>query len=196
MNEQKKLIRNHIANIILNQTDTAAGLSLCELIQRLDAYKKADTVLSFLSMNDEIATDEITKTVLKSKKNLALPCITQQMDYYQLQKRASLENQIEIGRYGIREPKHTLAKLSLTDISNRCLVLVPGRAFTASGKRLGRGKGYYDKYFFPFFHELHDAKPYFAGVCYESQMMSDIPSEDHDIVMDCIVTERQIFLVK
>ena len=66
------------------------------------------------------------------------------------------------------------------------LMLVPGMAFTRDGKRLGRGKGYYDTY-------LSKAKkstkmPVTIALAFDEQILDDIPVSDHDFVIDKVLT--------
>jgi len=198
MKLRKEEIRSLIKETIAAKTkDAKAGLELYRQLSCLEAFTKASLVLSYASMNDEISTDEIRAGLMDSTKTLALPRISNDgMDFYILRKDTPLEDQLETGSYSIREPKQNLIKLSHTDITPSCIVLVPGRAFTTEGKRLGRGKGFYDKYFHSFFSSLQYAKPYFAGICYECQILTDLPCEDHDITVDCIVTENRIIMCK
>ena len=66
------------------------------------------------------------------------------------------------------------------------VLVVPGLFFGINGQRLGRGKGFYDKY-------LADYKGVTIGVCYETQMRTDVPVFENDINVDFIVTnERRI----
>ena len=62
------------------------------------------------------------------------------------------------------------------------LVIVPGIAFTPAGQRLGRGRGYYDR----LLPRLRNA--YKMGVCWPCQMVTAIPTEPHDMPMDCVIT--------
>ncbi len=192
----KENIRKTIAKTILLQVkDEKAKLNLCTNLHSLEAYTKAHTVLSFISLDDEIATDEIHISIMNSAKKLALPRIfNNTMDFYYIKKNISLEDQIETGTYNIAEPKKHLSLLPKTNIDNSCIILVPGRAFTIDGKRLGRGKGFYDSYFMNFFYDLLHKKPYFVGLCYDCQIVPNIPCEKHDIVMDCVITEKNIFI--
>lgn len=64
-------------------------------------------------------------------------------------------------------------------------ILVPGQGFTRRGNRLGRGKGYYDKY-------LKDFKGPKIGICFVEQIQEEIPFEEHDEKVDVIVTDRSI----
>lgn len=61
--------------------------------------------------------------------------------------------------------------------------LVPGVAFDMSGMRLGRGKGYYDRYF-----ENKDVLK--VGIAWSQQIIEHIPFEQHDCQMDFIITEE------
>ena len=65
------------------------------------------------------------------------------------------------------------------------LLLVPGIAFTKTGVRLGRGKGYYDRY-------LADFKGTRVGVCFDLQLARELPRAPHDQLVDFIVTEKEV----
>lgn len=67
--------------------------------------------------------------------------------------------------------------------------LVPGVAFTSSGARLGRGKGFYDRYF-----EKNSGLK--IGLAWSEQVLNDIPVEAHDSYMDFIITEKFCWNVK
>jgi 5-formyltetrahydrofolate cyclo-ligase len=67
--------------------------------------------------------------------------------------------------------------------------LVPGVAFTETGVRLGRGKGYYDRYL-----ENHSGLK--IGLCFEFQILSELAREDHDVLMDYLVTEKRVICCK
>ncbi|MCO4792528.1 MAG: 5-formyltetrahydrofolate cyclo-ligase [Bacteriovoracaceae bacterium] len=63
--------------------------------------------------------------------------------------------------------------------------IVPGISFTESGSRLGRGKGYYDRY-------LEGRCGIKIGICFEFQISDQLITEDHDIEMDYVITEKRI----
>lgn len=69
------------------------------------------------------------------------------------------------------------------------VVFVPGLAFTRQGDRLGRGKGFYDKY-------LSQYRGIKIGLCFEEQVEFNIPTEKHDVKLDYIVTENEIINCK
>ncbi|MBC7712343.1 MAG: 5-formyltetrahydrofolate cyclo-ligase [Rhizobacter sp.] len=69
------------------------------------------------------------------------------------------------------------------------VLLIPGLGFSKDGKRLGRGKGFYDRY-------LEHSSAVKIGIAFEMQIEKDIPTDDHDIKMDFVVTDKDIYLKK
>lgn len=69
------------------------------------------------------------------------------------------------------------------------LVLTPLLAFDRAGRRIGYGKGYYDRAL----TRLREAGPVVAiGVAYARQEVETVPTEPHDGLLDLIVTERGV----
>lgn len=68
-------------------------------------------------------------------------------------------------------------------------LFIPGVGFGLDGSRLGRGKGYYDRY-------LADSKALRLGVCWSEQLNQELPVESHDCRMDFIITEKFCWDVK
>jgi len=66
------------------------------------------------------------------------------------------------------------------------LILIPGLGFSAQGARLGRGKGFFDKY-------LENYKGMKIGICFKEQVFETIPTERHDQLVDIVVTDGKIF---
>ena len=69
------------------------------------------------------------------------------------------------------------------------IFLVPGLAFGKDGERLGRGKGFYD-------HYLSQMNVTCIGVCFESQLIENIPMEKFDYKMNYVVTDQKIYTIK
>ena len=83
-----------------------------------------------------------------------------------------------VGAFGINEPQRGVP-VRPEEID---AIVVPGVAFTADGVRMGRGKGFYDRYL--------SQKGFAAlkiGVCYREQLVDDIPAEPHDVAMDVVI---------
>lgn len=90
-----------------------------------------------------------------------------------------------VGRYGLLEPSHDDDPLDVRTVD---LVLIPGLAFDASGNRLGRGNGGYDRWL----KELRSKNPHAIvwGIALECQMVTTIPKEIHDETVDAVWTHR------
>lgn len=102
-------------------------------------------------------------------------------------------DELSIGMYKILEPKAELRnapgkRLAVKELD---LVMVPGVAFDRRGARMGHGMGYYDKL-------LEHARPDapLVALAFECQLFPEIPTQEHDVFMDKIITEREIYLGK
>ncbi len=142
-------------------------------IAALPSLKSAKVVALYASLPDEPQTAEIIEQLSRSH-HIVLPRVSgEDMDFYPYE-----ADNIKSGAFGISEPQSADA-ISPAEID---VIIVPGVAFTRSGKRLGRGKGYYDKYLSR--EGFHATK---IGVCYKEQLAEDIPDEPHDILMDDVI---------
>ena len=92
----------------------------------------------------------------------------------------------EVGAYGIRTP--VLARARVLPPDSLDLVLAPCTAFDAAGRRVGMGKGYYDR----FLPRCRRAAVY--GVAYEVQKVDAAAAGPLDVRLDGIITERGIYL--
>ena len=85
------------------------------------------------------------------------------------------------GQFGIPEPEGNGAPVSGEDID---IVIMPGVAFDYEGRRLGYGKGCYDRWLG---NIPEKRRPLLIGVCMRFQMMTDIPAESSDIPVDMVL---------
>jgi len=68
------------------------------------------------------------------------------------------------------------------------VMIVPGVVFDHRLMRMGRGKGYFDRYF-----ANHVSEIIKIGVCFDMQVVDQIESDDHDVAMDIVVTDQRIY---
>jgi 5-formyltetrahydrofolate cyclo-ligase len=90
----------------------------------------------------------------------------------------SPEKDLCCGRFGIREPAQWCPQFDLNRLD---FTLVPGVAFDLQGRRLGRGKGFYDRM-------LAAVRGTICGVAFDEQIVGEIPIEPHDTRVNCILT--------
>ena len=81
----------------------------------------------------------------------------------------------------LREPAAGQRLIAPAEVA---LILVPGLAFTRDGRRLGRGGGYYDRLL-----ALHQPHAIALGICFDLQIVPDLPCEPHDQTVDAVLTE-------
>lgn len=81
--------------------------------------------------------------------------------------------ELQVGPFGIREPAQGCPVAALESLD---LVFVPGIGFTTEGRRLGRGRGFYDR----LLRSFHGVA---CGVCFDVQLVEWIPVEPHDVPM-------------
>ena len=138
---------------------------------------EAQTIMAYYSLPDEVNTHALIDELVAEGKTVLLPKVTgaDTMELRRYTGRADLQE----GAYHILEPVGE----PFTDLSAIDLILVPGFAFDAAGHRLGRGRGYYDR----FLHSKN--RPYCVkiGVCFDFQKVDEVPVDAHDIAMDKVV---------
>lgn len=138
-------------------------------------FKAAQTVMLFSSLPDEVNTHAFIRQWAKTKR-IVLPVVKGDDMTLRL---FTTEEDMQIGAFGISEPIGVTFDL-LDDID---LIIVPGMAFDKEGHRLGRGKGYYDR----FLSQPRILSAYKIGICLPHQLLESIPSEEHDIMMNEVI---------
>ncbi len=135
-------------------------------------------VLFYAPLPEELDVWQLATKTLAAGKMVALPRFDSAKGTYVACRIQNLTSDLESGRFGIREPKANCPKLALNELD---LVLVPGVAFDLQGRRLGRGKGYYDRL-------LATMRGVTCGIAFDQQILSEIPVEPHDLIVNCILT--------
>jgi len=187
--DQKKQIRESIlANrnaLTPQEIKDAEGLIINNLLQ-LEHFLAAKDIFCYLSFRSEVPTEAIINYCNRHHKNVYIPvCITETKEMV-----ISLydqEVQLITSKYGVLEPSKDTIKLA--DRNNLDTVIVPGAVFDRRGYRIGYGAGYYDKFF------SHSSKQYYKiALAYSFQVIDEVPRDDYDVPVDCIVTEKGIIM--
>lgn len=145
------------------------------LMSRLKEHPKfleARTVMFFYALPDEVNTHAIIEEYA-DKKTILLPAVVgNEMELRTYTNRKDLVK----GAYHIAEPQGEV----FTAFQNIDLIIVPGMAFDNKGRRLGRGRGYYDR-----FLAQKDLKNcYKLALCFPCQFVSNVPVVSHDVTVD------------
>ena len=173
----KKELRRQIRELkraMTSEQIDAASARLGELILNCPQYKEAKTIYGYLPYNQEVRTVPMLEQAMREGKRVAVPkCYGDEMRFIYMDDLSKVEK----GYANIPEP---IADDPVAD-DKTALVLMPGMAFTKDGKRMGYGGGFYDK-----FLAAEPDHPTVA-LCYDFQMVEDLPTEDYDIPVDCVL---------
>jgi 5-formyltetrahydrofolate cyclo-ligase len=140
--------------------------------------QSAHTILFFAPLPDEPDVWPLLEKLLPTKKICALPAFDSLTQIYSARRVQHLTTDISAGKFGIREPSASCPEIPLGELD---LILVPGIAFDLNGRRLGRGKGFYDRL-------LASAHGFKCGVAFDEQILKAVAAGIHDIRMDFILT--------
>jgi len=162
-------------------TDTVVGLP---------EYQSADCIMWYVDVRAEARTRQALPDAVASVKKIVIPfCVDGELELFHLESMDELSE----GMYGILEPSEELREVATKRIpvEQLDLILVPGVAFDKMGGRTGHGKGYYDKL-------LENARPDtpLVSLAFECQIFDEIPMQSHDIFMDKVVTENNVYTGK
>lgn len=172
----KKMLRREV-RARLESLDVAdksvRSAAICVEVKKHLTVSNARVVALFSPLGYEIDVWPLVES-LSGAVSVVLPRVEGDiMNFYCYNK-----NSMAIGSFGINEPQNGFA-VAPYEID---AVIVPGLAFTKSGARMGRGKGYYDKYM-----SQSDFSALKIGVCYSEQLVPEIPLESHDVMMDVLI---------
>jgi 5-formyltetrahydrofolate cyclo-ligase len=155
-----------------------ASARACALLEQQRVWQEARTLLFYAPLADEPDIWRLLMDALAAGKTVALPRYEKEQDLYVACQIREADADLRTGRFGVREPRETCDTIPLNRLD---LMLVPGLAFDMNGHRLGRGKGYYDRL-------LSVAGARACGVAFDEQLVGRVPSEPHDVRVNCILT--------
>lgn len=165
MNE-KKLLRSNLKEI--------KGIKKLSIdnIKIINNFIKNKIVCTYIHTDSEV---DITNDLIGYKQLITSYLVSSDIELC-LYKEPFIKNALNI-----LEPENPI-KIKEVDV-----FLVPGVAFTASGKRLGRGGGYYDKLLSKYPDTLK------IGITFNERIMQDLPTESHDISMNYVFTNDKYY---
>ncbi len=159
------------------------SIQACDLFTTQPEYTRAEIIMVFLSLHNEINTTRLVLRAWQDRKRVLAPRVTWEQRRMIPVEIQSLTEDIEETHWNLRQPAQgDPVPLSMIDV-----VTVPGLGFDTLGNRLGRGRGFYDRFL---------GNPNFTGtICalgFEQQVVDFIPADPHDIKVDVLVTDQQV----
>jgi len=179
-NSEKTALRN----LLLQKRDATsfdlmkiANKSIQKKLKRIDVFTNAQKIGAYYPIGSEIPTQDIMQEALSNGNEVFLPKV--QGKNMEFRKIENLSN-LECGSFEIMEPRDECPVNNRLDV-----ILVPTVGISPIGVRLGYGHGYYDRF-------LAENKIQTIALVLEKQIIKNIPREEHDVIIDWIVTEDRI----
>lgn len=161
--------------------------AICDQALRSAFFQRAEIVMCYASTPEEAQTGALMRGALALGKRLCVPYIGKEAGLMEAAAIASMDDLVP-GKYGIWTVKDD--RLSAVDPARIDLILAPGLAFDAAGRRLGMGGGFYDR----FLRRAEQAVV--MGLALTCQLVSRIPSMPHDRKVDFLATARGVIHCK
>ncbi|XP_028812578.1 5-formyltetrahydrofolate cyclo-ligase [Denticeps clupeoides] len=156
-------------------------------------YLSCQRIAVFLSMSDEVRTEEIIEDIFMRNKACFIPRYqthSNHMDMLRLTSPGDI-NSLPLTTWNIRQPGDgDSGREEALTTGGLDLILMPGLGFDRSGNRLGRGKGFYDAYLERCMKDSKE-KPYTIALAFKEQLCGEVPMGDTDIRIDEVLCEDE-----
>ncbi|MGF7108051.1 5-formyltetrahydrofolate cyclo-ligase [Treponema pedis] len=170
-----------------------------KFLNKIPCYEKAKTILAYYPLKEEFPTLGLLNRAFSDGKTIALPVVTGKDLIFKKVNfvNGNIEPVIK-GCFGILEPSEKAEPIFYTNGNTSeingdilpLIILVPGRAFGKKGERLGRGGGFYDRFFKKLFQCVDKNSVALIGICFSGQITDGIPMEEFDYFVNSVLTEE------
>ncbi len=159
---------------------------IMERLLTLAWFQSAATIFTYVDFRSEVATRSLIDYMLESGKKVVVPVtLVQERDLLPVSI-SDPEHELAPGYCAIPEPVVAIREKQLVLPNTIDLVLLPGSVFDERGGRMGYGGGYYDRFVSQKAPQAHR-----IGLAYEVQMVQRAPLQEHDELLDMILTENR-----
>ena len=181
--ELRKFIKNQKSLFLNNDSyRIQTSYDICKKICNTQEFKNSSVVFAFIPMDDEVNIGGVIVESFLQNKKVAVPLITDKdglMEFHWI----TPESPMKKNPLNIFEPYASSDTLvNMKEIKSKILLITPGLAFSENGKRLGRGKGFYDR-----FLNQYKEKVYKLGTAFPFQILQDVPVSENDIPVDSVI---------
>ncbi|ABK76759.1 5-formyltetrahydrofolate cyclo-ligase [Cenarchaeum symbiosum A] len=157
-----------------------AEAKIARRMGKIPEFAKARSVACYYSMGSEVPTHTLMQGLLDSGRKVCLPSIPgEDLVFREVRDLGRLES----GKFDIMEPRNDCEECIDPDV-----IIVPAVGTARDGSRLGYGRGYYDRFLAGL--DIPSIVP-----CYSKQLVKSVPTEEHDIPVNWIVTEDETIRV-
>ena len=167
-----------------NEFVLQASMRACKILAQTREFANADTLLFYYPIKNELSPLPLIQEAKKMGKQIAFPVCNTSSNTLEF-KCVNETDELLPSIFGLLEPKDNNKTATIT---KNTLCIVPALLFSKNGQRLGYGKGYYDRF-------LQDFKGISIGFSYDKLLVDEIPSCEHDIPLDMIITESEVLYI-
>ena len=153
---------------------------VARLRERLIGHGVGDVIVAYYPLPDEVDIRLLLDELVAAGKTVLLPKVIDD-ETMELRRYDGWQN-LKEGVLYLLEPDGE----PFTDYSQIDMMLVPGLAFDAAGHRLGRGRGYYDR-FLSSLITYHSSLITSIGVCFDFQKVPEVPTDEYDVPVDEVI---------
>lgn len=145
----------------------------------------------YLDYNNEVQTTLLIKQLLNSGKRVFIPKTYPKSNTLKAVeiKDVDFEQYLTSGFCSIAEPSDSYAMNNFVELKDIEVIVCPGSVFDKRGGRLGYGGGYYDR----FLSQPEASHIVKVGFAFDFQVFEKIILQKHDVKMDFIITNSQLF---
>lgn len=172
--EQRCIARKRMGSLSREYIESSSS-TICKRVLSAREFVEAKSVFIYLSFQNEVKTDEIIDGALKQGKRVAIPKI---IEGRIIAVALDSVGELSLDSFGVLEP------IGGVEIEPE-LVIMPMLAYDDKRVRLGRGKGYYDRY-------MNERNIKSIGLAFSIQKQEKLIYEEHDHIPDMIVTEEEL----
>lgn len=174
----KKQLRQQLRELkktISEERKLEAERNITKILLENESVRRCRSIAAYWSLPDELPTHNLIAALVAEGHDVYLPHIVgKDLFFY---KYVGAEFLTAEKSYGIGEP----TEQQPLDESQPFCALIPGVAFTSDGRRLGRGAGFYDRWL------ARCSSVTKIGIAMHEQKLTDIPVDEHDVVMDVVI---------
>jgi 5-formyltetrahydrofolate cyclo-ligase len=185
--------KNQLRRDILGRRDALSpsrqkehGERVLHRLLSMEDFQRASTLFIYVSFRSELETMPIIKGLIQAGKRVVVPVtLVAEKDLLPVFI-TDPEEELCPGYCSIPEPRQAIWKKNAVPAVEIDMVLLPGSVFDERGGRMGYGGGYYDR-----FVSAKAPQALRVGLCHDLQMVPEAPLQEHDEMLDYIVTEER-----
>jgi len=160
------------------------SIQACSRLAQTPEYARSEIIMVFLSLPTEVDTTSLVLQAWRDRKRVLAPKVSWEQRRMLPIQIDSLSDDLSESVLGIREPADGVP----IPLANIDMVIVPGLGFDLQGNRLGRGRGFYDR-----FLAHRDWAGIACGLALQNQVLDSVPTTEHDMKIQMLVTDSAVY---